>query len=206
MEPKVKVVIENLEEKPSKWLMLEYENSSEIVGRENIIFTNVRDEKLRNLLKGLGEVYEESVLELGLDGNLIILEPQAPKLLTPEDYRLKVVNYVVVGGILGDHPPRGRTWKLLTSKLKTGNPRSLGRGQFAINGAVYVALQVARGLTLNDIPVVEGLEIEVSRSKTYTHTIYLPYVYPIVDGKPLIPRGLIEYLKGRIMFDELEEL
>lgn len=207
MESKVKVVIENLEEKTSKWLLIEYESSTSIAGRENVIFTNVKSRELQEFLEGLKvECYKESIVKLNFKGNVIVLDPQAKTVLHPRDFSVECINYIVVGGILGDHPPRGRTKKLLTTRLKSVKSRSLGREQYTINGAVYMALQVFKGLRVEEIPVVKGLEIEVYKSPRYTHTIYLPYAYPIVDGKPLIPEELVKYLKGKIAFDEVEEL
>lgn len=199
-------VIEHLEPRLSRWLLLEYKHSSSIVGKRNLIITNARG--LKGLLEDIAVVYEESIVEL-LGTKLkprksIILEPRAEKLLEPEDFDDEVV--VVVGGIMGDHPPKGRTWAMLTSRLlDRAEPRSLGPLQFSIDGAVYMAYQVSRGRKLSDIEIVDGVEVEVpSPYPGIKATIRLPYAYPIVNGRPLLAPGLIEYLKYRIVYDEEE--
>lgn len=199
-------VIEHLEPRLSRWLLLEYKHASSIVGRENLIITNAKG--LKEVLEDIAIVYEESIVEL-LGTKLrprktIILEPKAEKLLESEDFNDEVM--VIVGGIMGDHPPKGRTWTMLTSKLLgKAEPRSLGPLQFSIDGAVYVAYQVSRGRKLTDIEVVDGVEIEVpSPYPGIQATIKLPYAYPVVNGKPLLAPGLIEYLRYKIVHDEEE--
>lgn len=200
--------IEHLEPSLSKWLLLEYEHASRIVGKENLIITNAKG--LKNVLSGIANVFEESIIEL-LSGRIkpnrvIVLEPRAKELLQPEDF----VDYtlVIVGGIMGDHPPKGRTWKLLTSKLMgIAKPKSLGPYQFSIDGAIYMAYQVSRGRRLEDIEVAHNIEIDIpSPYPGIQATIRLPYAYPIVNGRPLLAPGLIEYLKHNIVVDEEELL
>lgn len=199
-------VIEHLEPRLSRWLLLEYKHASSIVGRGNLIITNAKG--LKEVLEDIAIVYEESVVEL-LGTKLrprktIILEPKAEKLLEPEDFNDEVM--VIVGGIMGDHPPKGRTWTMLTSKLLgKAKPRSLGPLQFSIDGAVYVAYEVSKGRELIDIEVVDGVEIEVpSPYPGIQATIKLPYAYPVVNGKPLLAPGLVEYLRYKIVYDEEE--
>ena len=197
-------VIEHLEPKLSQWLLLEYKHASKIVGKENLIITNAKG--LRNVLNEIAVIFEESIIELlGTKikpNRVIVLEPKAKELLRPEDF----IEYtlVIVGGIMGDHPPKGRTWKLLTSKLLgIAEPRSLGPYQFSIDGAVYMAYQVSKGKRLEDIEVVYDIEIEIpSPYPSIQATIRLPYAYPIVNGKPLLAPGLIDYLKYNIVIDE----
>lgn len=201
-------VIEHLEPKLSQWLLLEYKHASKIVGKENLMITNAKG--LRNVLNEIAGVFEESIIELlGTKikpNRVIVLEPKAKELLRPEDF----IEYtlVIVGGIMGDHPPKGRTWKLLTSKLlEIAEPRSLGPYQFSIDGAVYMAYQVSKGKRLEDIEVIHDVEIEISSPYPGIQaTIRLPYAYPIVNGKPLLAPGLIDYLKHNIVIDEEELL
>jgi ribosome biogenesis SPOUT family RNA methylase Rps3 len=49
------------------------------------------------------------------------------------------------------------------------------------------------GRRLEEIPMIFGLEIEASKK----HSVYLPYAYPLVDGKPLISCELVNYLKRK---------
>ena len=202
------IVIEHLEPILTKWMYLEYKHVSVLVGRDYLIITNVSDEEARNRLSGLGNVYEESISVL-IDeiehDKAIVLEPKATEKLGPSDFNAEKV-LVIIGGIMGDHPPKGRTWELLTSKLLgKAMPRSLGSGQLSIDGAAYVALQVAGGRRLEEIPLVENVEIEVpSPFPGIRNTIILPFTYPVVNGKPLLAPGLVEYLKREIVLDEDE--
>ena len=200
------IVIEHLEDKVGKWLLIEYEASSGIVGRGNLYFTNVKDAWLARRLLGLGRIYRRSIADISLKGRIIVLDPQAEARLEPEDFQGSSRTYVVIGGILGDHPPRGRTRKMLTSRMKGAVARNIGKAQFTINGAVYVAWQVSKGRRLEEIPTVEGVEIDVEYYKGIKHVITLPYAYPVVDGRPLIPRRLLDYLRRGIAYDEVEEI
>lgn len=178
-------VIEHLESRLSKWVLIEYEHASLIVGRENLAFTNVK--KGLKVLQKFGKVYRESAIELFDNEKTIVLDPQADELLDPSDFCH--AETVVIGGILGDNPPRGRTFKLITSKMKRARARSLGKGQFSIDGAVYVALKVAQGVKLSEIPLARSLTL-----KSGCLEVHLPYSYPLVNGKPVISPKLIEYL------------
>jgi len=178
-------VIEHLEPRLSEWVLIEYEHASMIVGRENLAFTNVK--RGFKALERLGKVYRESVVELFDREDIIVLDPKAEELLEPSDF--DHVRAVVVGGILGDHPPKGRTFKLITSKMKRARARSLGDCQFSIDGAVYMALKVASGVRLSEIPVAKSLTLKCGDLE-----IHLPFCYPLVNGKPVISPKLIDYL------------
>ena len=178
-------VIEHLEPRLSKWVLIEYEHVSMIVGRENLAFTNVK--RGLKTLQRLGRVYRESAVELFDSEGTIVLDLKAEELLEPSDF--DSARAVVVGGILGDHPPRGRTFKLITSKVKRARARSLGNCQFSIDGAVYMALKVASGVRLSEIPVANSLTLRCGDLE-----IRLPFCYPLVNGKPVISPKLIDYL------------
>jgi len=191
----MKIVIEHLEPVLSKWLWIEYKHVSGLVGKEKLIFTNVKKKKTRRKLSALGEALSESICELEVDRRkIIVLDQKASKHLVPEDF--SNIEYVVVGGIMGDDPPRRRTWLYLTSRLKEAKARTLGDYQFAIDGAVYMALQVSQGKKLEEIPVQIGLDIRVDEYLT----VHLPYAYPLVNGRPLISEELVRFL-----IDEIED-
>ena len=106
---------------------------------------------------------------------------------------------VVIGGILGDHPPKGRTQKLVTAKLPSATVRSLGDEQFSIDGAVYLTKVVSEGKKLEEVSIKKGLTIRLNE---YAE-VYLPYAYPLKDGKPVISKELIDYLcSDKIIRDE----
>lgn len=190
----VKVVIEHLEPHLSKWLWIEYRHAAEIA-RGRLEFTNVKREDHFQALSKLAPAHREGVLELHHPRDLVILDPRAATQLSPEDVGNSTI--LVVGGILGDHPPRGRTYELLTKRAKGARARNIGAYQFSIDGAVYVALKVAEGVRLEDVPIKVGVAIRAPPL-----TIYLPYAYPLKDGRPIISRELIEYLKSEVVRDE----
>jgi len=184
-------VIEHLEPKLSEWLWIEYSHAVEIAGKERVMITNVRSLESRKRIQNLCRVEAQSVLEIFPHSELIILDPKARKPLTAKDFSSG--RMIVVGGILGDDPPRGRTAELLSEKVPKAVRRNLGRKQFSIDGAVFVAMEVARGKTLGEIPVVVDVEISVSPHCS----VGLPFAYPLVNGKPLISKRLEKYLKSR---------
>jgi ribosome biogenesis SPOUT family RNA methylase Rps3 len=184
-------VIEHLEPELSEWLWIEYAHAVELVGREGLMITNVKREDERRKLLKLCDARPERVADLFPQRELLVLDPQARRKLTPADLNKRRV--VVIGGILGDDPPRGRTRALLTERLPGAASRSLGKHQFSIDGSVYVAKRVSEGAELDEIPTRVGIEIPVGRHCS----VILPFAYPLVDGRPLISDKLVAYLKRR---------
>ncbi len=204
MEEKPVIVIEHLEEQLGIWLFLEYRHSSQIYGEKYLWFTNLPS-KYHRLLNRYGEVLDNSIVELinrndiGSD-EVIILDPKADRELSYND--LVIHRYIVIGGILGDHPPRGRTWKLLSNKLHNVETRNIGDGQYSIDGAVYYVDYLWRNRSMQGFRYVDGVYIETSEGE-----IYLPHRYPLVDDKPLLTPGLVEYLReNRLPRNILEEI
>jgi ribosome biogenesis SPOUT family RNA methylase Rps3 len=191
-------VIEHLEPEIGKWLLYEYEHASEIIGKNRLMFTNVRRDEWRQLLSKLGTVEERSAAEIFNHEKVIILDPKAKHSLMPQDFIDKEV--VVIGGILGDHPPKGRTRKLLTKRFqKLATVRNIGKSQFSIDGAIYVAKLVSEGMPLEAIPIQKGLSLRLSNCGE----VYLPYAYPLRDGKPVISQKLVAYIcSDEIVEDE----
>jgi len=193
-------VIENLEPKIGKWLLFEYENAMEIVGKNSLLFTNVKKESDQQKLIRFGAVEEKSAAEIFNSEKVIVLDPKAKLALKPEDFAGKEA--VVIGGILGDHPPKGRTSKLLTKHFPKATVRNIGKWQFSIDGAVYVAKLVSEGKPLEAIPVKKGLSLGLSEHAE----IYLPYAYPLKDGKPVISQKLVAYLCSEEIVKDEEKL
>lgn len=191
-----RIIVEHCEPVLSRWLWIEYKHTSEIVGKNNLLFTNVKDAREREALSGLGHVIEKSVTELSdLHSKIIVLDPKAQYVLTPYE----AANFVlVIGGILGSSPPKGRTWKLITSRIPNVVSRNLGRIQLPIDVSAYVALKIASGVPLSDIKIRRGITIRVSKG----HVIRLPFGYPVINGKVFISPELVEYLRHGIVKDE----
>ena len=77
-------VIEHLEPQLWKWCKFEYENISKIVGKTNLLFTNVK--RKNKFLESIGKVEKNRIFELNLDEKrFCILDPDAKEILTPED-------------------------------------------------------------------------------------------------------------------------
>lgn len=182
-------VIEHLEPKLSKWLYIEYSHAAQVVGRNRLLITNVKSEYEFCKLSKIARVERKRAGELFEQENLIVLDPRAKNKLTPADFRNKKA--IIIGGILGGESPLGRTRELLTRSLTLASKRNIGKHQFPIDGAVYVAKQVSKGIPLHEVPIQCELEIQISKS----HSVILPYAYPLVNSKPLISRKLITYLK-----------
>jgi len=129
---------------------------------------------------------------------VVVLDPQAEERLSPRDFSSPTA--VVIGGIMGGHPPLGRTRSLLTARLEEASVevRSLGPGQYTIDGAVYMALRVARGVPLERIPVSRGLRLRHPGG----WYIELPFTYPLEDGKPVLSREEVEYILYGLEEDE----
>lgn len=181
-------VIEHLEPKLWPWCLIEYKNISKIVGKENLWFTNIKEDSEK--LKEYGKVFAESVSKLTLI-NPCILDPEAEKTLKPEE--CKKFDYFIFGGILGDNPPRKRTKNELTLLLKNTESRNIGKEQFSTDNAVFVVHEICSGKNLSDIKFQNAIEIEIDEIES----IILPYKYALSNSKPVISPELIAYLKKK---------
>ncbi len=180
----MKYIIEHLESRLYKWSILEYQNISSIVGKRNLIFTNTSSNKL----KKFGKVIKKSLKELNLD-NVCVLDPFAKRKLKPEDK--DKFDYLVFGGILGTNPASGRTKKELGNKRF--ERRNLGKKQMPTDNAVYVAKKIIEGTPIEKIKFKDGIELELKEGES----IFLPFRYVIVNGKPLVPKNLITHLNKK---------
>ena len=195
------VIIEHCEKDFSPWLILEYRHSSLIYGRDNVIFTRIPRRYHKIMLK-YGRVYEESTIEL-LKENVIkpwelgVLDPKATETLTYSD--LLTLKYITIGGILGDHPPKGRTYEYITSKMPSGvRSFNIGEGQYSIDGAVYYVHYLWINGSLQGFKYIDGARVD-----TEYGYVELPFRYPVVNGKPLLADGLEYYLKYRKIRDDI---
>jgi len=183
------IIVEHLEESLGSWLLIEYRSAYNYARRSNIpiLFTGIEIKDLPSTKKRFHEILDPK--------EVVILDPQAETTLTPEETRL--YKGFVIGGILGDHPPRGRTKKLLSDKFPETTKRNIGEKQFSIDGAVYVLTQILKGKRLEEIPVVYGVRIYFSKG-SIEHEIYLPYAYPFdkETGRVMISKDLVDYLTG----------
>ncbi|MEM1701425.1 MAG: SAM-dependent methyltransferase, partial [Desulfurococcaceae archaeon] len=192
---------EHLEESLSPWLLLEYRHVSMFYGKEWLWFTNIPVKYHRVLRKYSAHVFDKSIIALVENGlvkpnELIILDPQSSNEL---GYNvLASTKYVLIGGILGDHPPRGRTKAMLTSKLRGVQAYNIGEMQYSIDGAAYYIhyLWIHRGI--EGFKYIDGVSIDTDHG-----SVYLPYRYPLVNGKPLLADGLEYYIKHRKLREDI---
>jgi len=180
------LVIEHCEPELSEWLMLEYVHASKL-WKGDVVFTNIKGEKLATWLRPLGKVEAKGIDELFSGKRCIVLDPQAEKQLDAGDF--SNLDSVIVGGILGYEAPQGRTKKLISDRYGY-ETRNLGRTQLSIDGAVFVAKAIALGMKLSEIEI--ATEVEIVHDET--HSTVLPFGYPVIDNNPILTPGLVEYL------------
>ena len=189
MKKHTTLVIEHLEPALSEWLMLEYRHSVKI-WKDETVFTNVSDKKTAEELKPLGKTEKQKANTAFSKKNCIILDPQAKKPLISGDF--VNLDAIIVGGILGYEKPQGRTKELLSEKSHF-EIRHLGDIQLTIDSAVFVTKAIFLGLDLKDVEITN--EIEIIHDPV--HSTILPFGYPILDNKPVITPGLVEYLSRK---------
>ena len=191
------LIIEHLEE-VSEWLWLEY---SHVAGwwKDKLIFTNVREDEREKLAK-LGSVITESVTRFPFDrSKLIVLDLQAEEELKPED--IEEDTMIVVGGILGDAVPRGRTREFITSRMEGVKVRHIGKPQYSIDGASIVAKLIADGRKLDGIDYEENPTIRLDEFSEIT----LHYAVPKLGGRLLLTPGLIELQRRELGYTNADE-
>ena len=132
----------------------------------------------------------QSVSKLNVK-RVCVLDPEAEKTFAPEE--AEEFDYVVFGGILGNHPPEKRTKKELTSFLPDAQSRNIGEKQMSTDNAVYVVKEIIQGKPLSEIPFKEGITIQLAKNESTS----FPYRYALVNSKPLVSQELIDYLKRK---------
>lgn len=181
-------VIEHLEPRLFKWCFLEYSHISSFVGKENLLFTNIKSEKL----KEFGKVEPKSVKELHFD-KACVLDPEAKEALTPEI--AKKFDYFIFGGILGDDPPKVRTKAELTKFLPYPS-FNLGKAQMSTDNAVIVTKMIVDGTQLSELEFQDGIDVPIAEGEE----VHLPYKYLLLNGKPLLAPGIVGMLKKQKTF------
>ncbi|MBW2963532.1 hypothetical protein KY306_02030 [Candidatus Woesearchaeota archaeon] len=178
----MKYIIEHMEETLSEWCYIEYQNISKIVGKNNLIFTNTNNHKL----KKLGTIKTQHVYDLNLK-NACLLDPSAKQTLTPAD--TKKFKYLIFGGILGDYPRKKRT-KPLAKKLNIP-ARNIGKKQMSTDNAVLTCFMITNNTPLKKIKFKDKISIEIKKGEE----VILPYRYVLINNQPFISDKIINYLK-----------
>ena len=181
----MKFIIEHLEPELSPWCMIEYKHISEIVGKDNLLFTNVTEPSLK--LKPFGEIKEESVNTLELK-KACILDPRAQNTLSDRDN----FDHLIFGGILGDDPPQDRTAEITIKAEK----RNLGKEQMSTDTAILVAKKIMDGTPLDKLQFQDEIEIPMKEGES----VILPFRYLLENNRPILPKGLKQMLKDQDTF------
>ena len=191
----MKFVIEHLESELFEWCLIEYKHISEIIGKNNLIFTCINKKDLIKLKK-YGTACEKSISELKFE-KICVLSQYAEKMLASND-KIKF-QYFVFGGILGDNPAKKRTNEII-NKLErfkiSYETRSLGNVQMPTDVAVYAAKKILEGKKLSDFKFVDHIEMEVDEGES----IELNFRYIVDNNKLIISEKLVEYLRRREEF------
>ncbi|MEM0491644.1 MAG: hypothetical protein QXR02_04200 [Acidilobaceae archaeon] len=197
------IVIENLEDKISRWVIEEYIESYRVALANglDLVVSGIIPGELESILGRSGVRIEREASRLYNRVDAILLDLWADKILEPDE--AQAANIFIVGGIMGDYPPRGRT-RLLYDKYSYATRRSLGSYQFSVDGAIKVLAKVIRGYRVEDIEIVYPLVVKI-RGLTETEII-LPYAYPVEDGKPQVSESIVRLLEKGLAWDELISL
>ncbi|HLD87376.1 MAG TPA: SAM-dependent methyltransferase [Candidatus Nanoarchaeia archaeon] len=186
----MKFVVEHMEPELFEWCIIEYAHISEMVGKKNILFTNIEKADFSKLAE-YGEVTGKKVADLGLS-KACILDPYAKQTLTSKDNA--EFDYLVLGGILGNNPAEKRTAKL-TSVLSYP-ARNLGEKQLSTDTAAYVAKRILEGKAMSDFHFVEEVEVQIDDFES----VILPFPYVIENSKIVMSEELVEHLRKRKEF------
>ena len=185
------IVIENMEP-PGEWITLELLHAHQIAG-DKLVITNTPkklEEQIKQKTKNPPRMQGTPAHQYCKDKKTIILDPDAPQPLTPNEAR--EADCIIIGGILGDHPRKHRTQEI-TRRIPWAKRRNLGRKQLSIDGATYLTTMILQGKTLQEIPLTENPTITIE-TPLGTAEITLPYAYPQHNGEPLLAPGLKKYL------------
>ncbi len=184
-------IIEHLDTELYKWSFLEYKHISEIVGKKNLLFTNIKNPDEQKKLKRIGKVEMKSLKEITFR-KTCILDPDASKTLEPKDK--KEFDYLIFGGILGNDPPEQRTQKAFTGMQS--ERRNLGNKQMSTNTAVYVAKKIMDGKPFSAFEFIDELVIPIDNGEE----IILPFRFVVENGKPILAKGYVEFVKKYDVF------
>ncbi|MFT4343472.1 MAG: SAM-dependent methyltransferase [Candidatus Woesearchaeota archaeon] len=187
----MKYIIEHLDPQVWEWSYVEYKHISDVVGKENTIFTNVRRKSDALKLEQLGEVYANSVISLVADKtftSVCVLDPAAKIEFSYSD---KTYSYLVVGGVLGNFPMDGRTNKCITSQIHGAAARHLGKFQMSTNTAVVVAHRILEGTPLSKMKFKRKLVIPITQGEE----VELPFRFLVENNEVVLPEGYIEMVK-----------
>ncbi len=189
----MKFIIEHLEPELYEWCLIEYEHMSRIVGKDNLVFTNIKNKKDQERLKKYGTIEGKGISQLNFK-KICVLSQYSDKTLKTEDKN--EFDYFVFGGILGDNPAKKRTVELTKELKKAGlkfETRNLGEKQMPTDTAVYVTKKILDGKKFADFKFVDEMEIEINENEC----VNLNFRYVVDGGKLIINERLVGYLREK---------
>ncbi|MEK6946236.1 MAG: SAM-dependent methyltransferase [Nanoarchaeota archaeon] len=198
----MKYIIEHLEPELFEWCLIEYGHISKIVGKDNLIFTNIKNKNDASKIKKLGTVFNEKFSELNNKLNfnknkICVLSQYGAKTLETND-KTKF-EYFVFGGILGDKPAKRRTEDIIKelrqNKIKF-EERNLGSAQMPTDNAVYASKKILDGAKLNDLKFIDEVEVQINENES----VSLPFRYIVDNNNLIISEKLVEHLRKRKEF------
>jgi|TARA_B100001971_G_C18233334_1_gene565377 ribosome biogenesis SPOUT family RNA methylase Rps3 len=181
----MKYIIEHLEPELFPWCIIEYRHITKILGKANVLFTNIRRKKDCDRIRGFAKAIKESFTTLDLN-RVCVLDPAASNVLSSSD--ATSFDVIVLGGILGDYPMKARTKEEIPSGYER---RHLGKEQMPTDNAAFVAKGILSGKKMSDFSFKDGITVELDEGEATD----LPFRYVMIEGKPLMSGQLVELLK-----------
>ena len=194
------VLIEHME-RASRWVQEEYLEAARVAYNLgwSLMVTGVIDPVDQAILASRGlKVTPIHAWEICDTPKTIVLDLWARRDLEP--WEAKVAECFVVGGIMGDYPPR-RRGLILSAMFDWAARRRLGEGQLSVDGTVKVLTMVWSGLRLGEIRFTDSPSMEVN-TPMGSIVVTLPFRYPLKDEKPWISPGLARLLASGLAWDE----
>ncbi|EPQ50758.1 DUF431-domain-containing protein [Gloeophyllum trabeum ATCC 11539] len=207
-------IVEHMEEDENtprslpEWVVLEYQHMRALAGASSTVhFTHLSQASTDSLTalfsaspqpssseSGLAAAYAHttpilpflSSMQIPLE-RVCLLDPKAPQEISPAD--AAEFDCFLLGGMLGDDPPRDRTSELRALGFPS---RHLGPVQMTTDTALGVTKKVVEDkIPLSEIPYVDFPTIRFSAKES----VEMPFRYISQDGSPLLPPGMKDLLK-----------
>ncbi len=190
------IVIDNMEAYTSMWLAAEYGEASRVAEEHgiNLYITGLIPGELESILAKRGIKILREAESLCNRPDAVLLDMRASKTLDPLE--ALGVSCFIIGGIMGDHPPRGRTI-LLYHKYPYAAKRNLGRLQLSVDGTVKVLTKILSGTPVSEVEIMYPVKLTVNSPMGLVE-IELPFAYPVERGKPWIPEEVVKLLKSML--------
>lgn len=191
----VNFVIEHLDDELFPWSKIEYQHMIEAIGASAAPGVELHFNRLPAYWDGEAPTYvkfhEESFLATNPDvSGVCVLDPLADEELSPSD--VTSIRHFVFGGVLGNHPPDGRTKRELSDPLTGCIRRHLGPRQMTTDAALVTCMAVLFGFregplsappralsALSFIDDATFLIGDPSSGKVSDESVEMPFRYPV---------------------------